>query len=59
MTASMLEAPDVWQGAGWGEGTRELFGGAHRVCRGWSRQIGIQKTREEMGNLEQRAYVLM
>lgn len=43
MKDSMLGVPDVWQGAGWGKGKRELFGGAHRVWRGWDSQIGIQK----------------
>lgn len=31
MTASMLGAPDVWQGAGWGRG-RESCSEERRVC---------------------------
>lgn len=58
-SGGVIDSQHAWStrcvaGSRVGEGKRELFGGAQGVCRGWSRQIGIQKAREEMGYLEQR-----
>ena len=54
-----LERPDVWQGAGWGRKRERCLEEPSRIWRGWSNQIGDQKTREEMSGLKRRDYVLM